>query len=272
MNIKVRNPNMNLNQHQISEPYTFVTNKEVTQSWETWHCCFGHIGYSGLKRLFQKGLVHGFAVDERTPKPDCPTCTEAKQAKEPFPHFALHRRKEPGALTHMDLWGPMSIEAIEGERYFLSLTDDAKRYITVKGLKSKDQAQQKIKDYLTLLKTQGMCPQAVRFDRGREFLNKDLEDWLKEQGIEIEPTAPESPSQNGVAEQMNRTLLDLTRAMLIEKKLPHFLWLYAVKHAAYLRNRAYTKALEHQTPYEGWTGKKPDVTHLQEFGVPVWIL
>ena len=144
MNIKVHNLNMNLNQHQISKSYTFVTNKEVTQSWETWHCCFRHIGYSGLKHLLQKGLVHGFAVDERTLKPDCSTCTEAKQAKEPFSHFALHQWKEPGALTYVDHWGPMSekerIEAIEGERYFLSLIDDAKRYITVKGLKFKDQA------------------------------------------------------------------------------------------------------------------------------------
>jgi len=26
------------------------------------------------------------------------------------------------------------------------------------------------------------------------------------------------------------------------------------------------------TPYERWYGRKPDVTHLREFGAPVWIL
>jgi len=26
------------------------------------------------------------------------------------------------------------------------------------------------------------------------------------------------------------------------------------------------------TPYEAWTGKKPDVSHLREFGCNVWVL
>ena len=58
-----------------------------------------------------------------------------------------------------------------------------------------------------------MCLKAVHFDRGCEFLNKDLEDWLKEQGMEIEPTVLNSPS-HGVVEQMNCVLFDLTRPYL----------------------------------------------------------
>ena len=46
----------------------------------------------------------------------------------------------------------------------------------------------------------------------------------------------------------------------------------AVTHAAYLRNRSYTKCLKDQTPYEGWFNKKPNVAHLREFGAPVWVL
>jgi hypothetical protein len=45
-----------------------------------------------------------------------------------------------------------------------------------------------------------------------------------------------------------------------------------VSHAAYLRNRAYTQALSNSTPEEKWSGVKPNVSHLQEFGAPVWIL
>ena len=61
-----------------------------------------------------------------------------------------------------------------------------------------------------------------------------------DEGIIIETSAPYSPSQNGVAERFNRTLLELARAMLISKNLPTFLWDEAVAHAAYLRNRAPT--------------------------------
>jgi hypothetical protein len=90
--------------------------------------------------------------------------------------------------------------------------------------------------------------------------------------ITIETTAPYSPSQNGVAERFNRTLLELAWAMLIEKNLPIFLWDKAVAHAAYLQNRAPTCALDGKTPYEAWTGQKPDVAHLREFRCDVWVL
>ena len=47
-------------------------------------------------------------------------------------------------------------------------------------------------------------------------------------------TAPYSPSQNGVVERINCTLMELARAMLIAAKLPEFLWEPAVEHAAYV--------------------------------------
>src|ERR1700678_855968 len=83
-------------------------------------------------------------------------------------------------------------------------------------------------------------------------------------------TAPYSPSQNGIAEWMNRTLVELAQAMM--QGLPAFLWEYAINHSTYLRNRAYTKSLKNQTPYEKWFKKKPNVSHLREFGAPVWVL
>ena len=47
-------------------------------------------------------------------------------------------------------------------------------------------------------------------------------------------TALYSPSQNGVAERMNRTLVELAHAMINAAKLPEFLWEPAVAHAAYV--------------------------------------
>ena len=43
-------------------------------------------------------------------------------------------------------------------------------------------------------------------------------------------------------------------------------------HTAYLHNQSFTKHLPKSTPYEGWYNKKPNVSHLCEFGAPVWIL
>ena len=60
--------------------------------------------------------------------------------------------------------------------------------------------------------------------------------------------------------------------MIIANDLPEFLCEYAVLHATYLHNRSFTKHLPKSMPYEGWHNKRPNVSHLCEFGVPVWIL
>ncbi len=118
----------------------------------------------------------------------------------------------------------------------------------------------------------GTPTHAIRVDHGSEFVNKDLQDWCHSKGMEVQMTAPYSPSQNGVAEHMNRTLVEHARAMLTSSQLPEFLWEQAVAHAAYIRNRSYTIANRDRTPYEAWHGNKPNVTHLREFGTPVWVL
>jgi hypothetical protein len=115
-------------------------------------------------------------------------------------------------------------------------------------------------------------PKIIRVDGGGEFVNDRMRKWCAEKGIELQTTAPYSPSQNGVAERFNRTLIELTRAMLFGRNLPTFLWAEAVRHAAYLRNRAPTIALDGKTPEEAWSGKKPNVAHHREFGCDVWIL
>ena len=117
-----------------------------------------------------------------------------------------------------------------------------------------------------------MYPTAFRCDQGVEFVNDELLRWLWEQGIELQTTAPYSPSQNRAAECLNHTLLELTRAMMIGGNIPMFLWEYAIKHAIYLRERVPAKALPGSTPYEAWHGHKPDVSGLHEFGSPVYIL
>ncbi len=118
---------------------------------------------------------------------------------------------------------------------------------------------------------QGRKPRAIRVDQGKEFLSDQLKDWCEERGIEIQLTAPYSPSQNGIAERMNRTLVELARAMRISADLPENLWESAFTHASYLRNRSFTAPLN-LTPYQKWHNNKPDVSHLREFGAPVWIL
>jgi len=123
-----------------SSNYTFST-ASPSQSWETWHRHFGHVGYSGIKKLLDNQLVDGLQIDMHSPKPDCVACTEAKLSEAPYGPASGHQMK-PGELTHMDLWGKYDVESIHSNQYYLLMIDDAAQYITVEFLKTKDQAVQ----------------------------------------------------------------------------------------------------------------------------------
>jgi len=117
-----------------------------------------------------------------------------------------------------------------------------------------------------------MRQNAFRCDERQEFVNENLIQWLQEQGIELQITTPYFSSQNGAAEHLNRTLVELACAMLLGQRVPTFLWKYAIQHAAYLCERALAAAIPGITPYEAWHGTKPDVSHLREFGSLVYVL
>ncbi|KAE8728217.1 L-aspartate oxidase [Hibiscus syriacus] len=73
-------------------------------------------------------------------------------------------------------------------------------------------------------------------------------------------------------EQMNRTLLERTRAMLRDASLEKSFWAEAVKTTCYFVNRAPSTAIELKTPMETWTGKSVDYSNLHVFGSIVYVI
>ena len=65
---------------------------------------------------------------------------------------------------------------------------------------------------------------ALRTDNGGEYTSREFKTYLKMEGIRHELTVPKNPEQNGVAERMNRTLIESVRSMLADTKLPQKFW------------------------------------------------
>ena len=65
---------------------------------------------------------------------------------------------------------------------------------------------------------------------------------------------------------MNRTLVETVRSMLDDSRLPRSFWAEALSTAVHLRNCSPTKAVSGMTPFEAWTGEKPNVDYLRAFG------
>ena len=106
----------------------------------------------------------------------------------------------------------------------------------------------------------------MRTDNSGEFCSAEFDRFCKDHGIERHKTTPYTPQQNGVAERMNRTLMERARSMLSGAGLEQKFWAEALAIACYLINRSPTSALVEKTPMEAWSNKKPSLRHLRVFG------
>ena len=94
----------------------------------------------------------------------------------------------------------------------------------------------------------------------------EFNEFCKENGIRRQLTTAYTPQQNGVAERKNRTVMNLVRSMLAEKKIPKTFWPEALHWSIYVLNRSPTAAIPDMTPEEVWTGMRPSVEHFRVFG------
>ena len=112
----------------------------------------------------------------------------------------------------------------------------------------------------------------LRTDNGREYVNEKIKQYLSSRGIQFEPCAPYTPEQNGKSERDNRTIVECARTMLKAKNLPTLLWAEAVNTAVYIQNRVLSSERRRtKTPYEIWTGEKPDLSHVRVFGSEAFV-
>ena len=94
---------------------------------------------------------------------------------------------------------------------------------------------------------------------------------MADHGIRAEYNIPYNLELNGVAERMNRTLVEKARTMMHESQLPKSLWSEAIMAATYLVNRSPTAALVKKTPFEMWHKRQPDISNLRVFGCRAFV-
>lgn len=147
----------------------------------------------------------------------------------------------------------------------MTLTDDYSRKIAVYFLKNKDEVVQSIKNFVNKVeRDKDLKIKRFRTDDGLEYCNKELQEFFNKLGIRHERSCVETPQMNGVAECVNRTLMDLVRSMLTSAKLPSF-WAEATSAVTYVRNRMIHANLEDGVPEGIWNGRIPSVKHLKAY-------
>lgn len=231
-----------------------------------WHARLGHVGVDAMKEMIHKELITGIPKIDVI-KETCSSCLLGKQTRASFPQATMYRATHTLELIHGDLCGPISPTTAGGSKYIFVLIDDHFRYMWALLMKEKSEAYERFKSFKRLVEQEtGGTIKTFRTDRGGEFTSQEFKAFCDSHGIKRHLTAPYSPQQNGVVERRNRTLLEMTRSIMKHMNVPNYLWGEAVRHSTYLINRVATRSLKHQSPYECFKGKKPNVGHLRVFG------
>lgn len=76
-----------------------------------------------------------------------------------------------------------------------------------------------------------------RCDNGREYISKRLKEEFESKGIQVEYTIRYISKQNGVAEKINRNIIEKVRCLLLESGMKKIFWSEAVMCDVYIINR-----------------------------------
>ncbi|KAG8503825.1 hypothetical protein CXB51_001964 [Gossypium anomalum] len=179
-----------------------------------WHMRLGHMSENGMAELSKRGLLDGKGICKLN---FCEHCVFGKQKRVRFTR-GIHNTKGTLEYIHSDPWGLSRVPSRGGANYMLTFIDDFSEKFGHSGL---------------------------------EFCSNEFNRLCKSEGIMRHLIVRHTPQQNGVAEQMNRTI--------VEKPLLHF-----------LINRSPSIAIEKKTPQEVWSGNPANYSDLKIFGRPAY--
>ncbi|MBW0495210.1 hypothetical protein O181_034925 [Austropuccinia psidii MF-1] len=225
---------------------------------EFWHDRLGHMHEEGIKKLIPSFKQEG----------TCRICTQGKFPKLPFQHN-FQEAKHPLENVHLDLCGPMQTASIGGARYFMIIIDQFTGYINIKFLKQKSEAYTHFRNFKEHAENKHKTKILnITIDGGGEFVNNNFKKLTDESGINHLISPPYTPQHNGIAERANWTVIEKTRCLLLQSKLPPRFLAEAATTATMLCSLVQR---QHKTPYQLWNDQEPPINKLRPFGCRAWV-
>ncbi|KAG9094791.1 hypothetical protein FRC06_010482 [Ceratobasidium sp. 370] len=243
-------------------------------SLQEWHNILGHLSPQTIQKMAREGSVDGLDLTDTNTDFDCEACVQGKMSAKPIPKVSTSDYTKVGQLVVTDVFGPTHTQSLQGCSYYVSFTNVASHYKKVYFMAHKNEAFKFYKQFEAMVEMQtGAKLKTVQFDNGKEYVNREFLDYMSSCGTIHQVTSPHTPQQNGIAERLNRTLMEKCHTMIFQSGLPKSLGQEAVAYACFISNRVPT--LSHKgyiSPYEAFHGKRPDLTQLQTFGTPCHVL
>jgi len=171
------------------EPKTCMVAKS-DMGW-LWHRRLAHVGMRNLAKLQKKGHILGLTNVVFEKDRLCSACQAGKQIGAPHPAKNILTSTRPLKLLHMDLFEPIAYISIGGNKYGLVIVDDFPRFSWAFFLQDKSEAQGIVKKFIRRAQNEyELKIKHVTSDNGSEFRNTNVEEFLDEEGIKHEFSAP----------------------------------------------------------------------------------
>lgn len=201
---------------------------------------------------------------------NCEVCIKSKQTRAPVSKTQVPRPDTPLFCVCSDLFGPVKVTALTGERFAAIFVDHYSNYGRVHFLKNKSDTLVEFKKAKSIMENEKQAKIGIfHSDNGGEFSSKDFVDFLEFNGIKTEYSAPYTPQHNGIAERRVRSLKQLARSMMIASSAPPSWWKFAVALANHIYNRVAPSGTI--SPYEKFFGVRPDLSKIRVFGCRAWV-
>lgn len=244
----------------------------ATASMDTWHARLGHIRKEALEHVAHavEGVALGTRDFERTSEL-CPECQLA-QAHQQISRIPTWRGSYPFEKVHLDLINMQ--EAFNQDAWVVHFYCDYSAYHVSFNLafKIQDELVSVTNEFLVLTNDNwGFITRYIQSD-GESGLGQKWQDLIARRGITFNPSPPDTPDQNGLAERSGGVIMMIARKLRIQSKLPHKLWPYIVSHATRLLNRIPVQRKAWQTPFQMVHGRKPNLSYLKIIGSLAYVL
>ncbi|KAJ4718977.1 Retrovirus-related Pol polyprotein from transposon TNT 1-94 [Melia azedarach] len=149
--------------------------------------------------------------------------------------------------------------------------NDHSRKLWVYTLKTKDQVLDVFKQFQASVERQtGKKLKCIRTDNGGEY-SGPFDEYCRQLGIRHQKTPPKTPQLNGLAERMNRTLVERVRCLLSQAQLSISFWGEALNTVVHVLNRTPCVPLDFEVPDKVWSGKDVSYDHLRVFGCKAFV-
>jgi hypothetical protein len=183
-----------------------------------WNHRLGHMSEKGMQILHKRNLL----LDLKQIDLDfCEHCVYGKQKRVRFLRVGKEKKNERLELVHIDVRGPTQVSSLGGSHYYVTFIDDATRKPWVYCIRQKYGVFGTFKKSKVLVENETIkFLKCLRLDNGREYCNKEFDDYCSYHGIRREKTVPRTQQENGVSERMNKTIMECARSMRLHASFP----------------------------------------------------